>query len=63
MLQPFKDEYLNFTIYDAMRGVKLPSIKRSLTEDERHILAKAIFDQFKLSKLAVLCNPSPAHGE
>src|SRR4051812_38244982 len=49
---------LQFMLCDAMRGVKLATLRRTLTEDERQILARAIFDRLKLSHCEVICHPS-----
>jgi hypothetical protein len=49
------DDHLRIAIYDAMRGVKLATLKRSLTEDERHEMAAAIFTKYKRCGWRVLC--------
>ena len=43
MSEVLPDDYLQFAIYDAMRGVRIPTLKRALTEDERRVLADAVF--------------------
>jgi hypothetical protein len=51
------DDWLQFSIMDAMRGVRLPTLKRTLTEDERRELARAIFAKFRLCGFEVVTHP------
>ena len=44
------DDYLRFAIYDAMRGVELPTLRRALTEDKRRLLADAVFAAIKRAR-------------
>ncbi len=54
------DDYLAFAIQDAMRGVKVPEAKIRLTEEDRRVLAQAIVERFKLSKIKFeLSVPAP----
>ena len=49
------DDHLRIAIYDAMRGVKLSTLKRTLTEEERHELAQAMFSRYRRCGWRVLC--------
>ena len=51
------DEYLHFAIYDAMRGLRVPALKRVLTEEERRYLADAVFARIKRSRWIVSFEP------
>jgi hypothetical protein len=51
-----EDEYLRLAIYDAMRGVKLATLKRALTVDERRILSERIFAKIKQARWEVFCD-------
>jgi hypothetical protein len=56
-----KNEYLRIALYDGLRGVKLPTIKRALNDQERDILANALFARFKQSGWDVVCYPERTH--
>lgn len=57
MSKPVSDLDLLFSFSDAMRGVGLAALRRALTPDERDVLARAIFDRWKLSRWEVFCHP------
>ena len=57
MSNPIPEFDLLFALSDAMRAVKLPSMRRTLSEGERAVLARAISDRLKLSRWEVVCNP------
>jgi len=61
MGETLPDDWLQFSIMDALRGVRLPTLKRSLTEDERRELARAIFAKFRLCGFEVVTHPRPLH--
>ena len=57
MSEPVPDFDLLFSLSDAMRGVKLAVLRRALTLEERDVLARAIFDRWKLTRWEVICHP------
>jgi len=62
MGETLPDDWLQFSIMDAMRGVRLPTLKRSLAEDERREQAHAIFAKFKQARFEVVTHPRPLHS-
>jgi hypothetical protein len=62
MGETLPDDWLQFSIMDAMRGVRLPTLKRSLAEEERRELARAIFTKFKQARFEVVTHPRPLHS-
>ena len=62
MGETLPDDWLQFSIMDAMRGVRLPTLKRSLAEDERRELARAISANFRLCGFEVVTHPRPLHS-
>jgi hypothetical protein len=62
MGETLPDDWLQFSIMDGMRGVRLPTLKRPLTEDERRELACAIFAKFKQARFEVVTHPRPLHS-
>jgi hypothetical protein len=61
MGETLSDDWLQFSIMDGMRGVRLPALRRPLTEDERRELARAIFAKFKQARFEVRSNPPTLH--
>lgn len=60
-----EDDELRFSIQDAMRGVKVPTLKVRLGEEDRAKLAQAVLERFKLSGYRIIRpNPKPfsTHG-
>lgn len=57
MREPVQDHHLRAGIFDAMRGVKLPSNGRALSEDDRRVLSEAIFAAFNKNTWEVTCQP------
>src|SRR5258708_1021895 len=49
------DTHLRIAIYDAMRGVKLSTLKRTLTEDERNEISAVMFSRYKRCGWRVVC--------
>lgn len=75
MLVWVPDEHLEFTIQDAMRGVRLPAepdlgrcagrrraALTKLEEDQRRILAKAVMERMRISRWRVVRLEVRPHG-
>jgi hypothetical protein len=56
-----RDDYLRIALYDALRGVKLPTIRRALDNQDRDILADALFARIKQSGWDIVCYPERTH--
>ena len=61
MGETLPDDWLQFSIMDSMRGVRLPALKRPLTEDARRELARAILAKFKQARFEVQSHPPTLH--
>ena len=56
MPEPVERATLEFSVVFALSKVKLPR-DRALSESDRHALAKAVADHFKLCRWDVMANP------
>ena len=50
-----EDDHLRIAIYDSMRVVKLSTLKRTLTEDERNEISAVILSRYKRCGWRVIC--------
>ena len=63
MTDPISDDDLRFAVSGALRGLKLPSTGRALSQDDRHAVELAVFRRLKLNGWAVVCEPSQGFSD
>jgi len=50
-----EDDHLRIAIYDSMRGMRLSTLKRTLTEDERNEILAVMFSRYRRCGWRVVC--------